>query len=690
MATTVYPTGDLPDSAAVLWGGQFVKISGSSFIFIDSALSTSRGTTAYSESCGTVAGPTSGVEYSPSAAHIWITPPLAEDVTISGTITFNLRALESSMSANAAVNARLLKVDCQDLSITEFCKTARTTELGTSEAAANFTATPTSTSFTAGDRIIFVPFYDDAGTMVTGYTCQFYYGGPTAAGTGDSYVTFTETFSFQTALPGAVKWTEAAYSANGYMSVAYDGSSYMAAVEAADLWYCTDPTGTWTQNAAIGAGILTSIAYANGYWVAVSTNGSVYYRATNPTGTFTAQTTGTVQFQGVAYGNGYWVAVGDTGKMYYRASTPNGSWTLKTVGTVWWTSVAYGNGYWVAVGPSGALYYATDPTGTWTSNTTGSSGLTGVIYGNGYWVAVGSSGAVFYKATDPTGSWTSNTQGTSNFTHVSYADGFWFAGFAAGFVTSNPGSAWTVCSYGGTWGYTPSGTGAMVSNGTTWAVAMGNGSVGKSAKPSPTTTTYLTNTSAGINPGSATEYEIWTSRGDGVANGVRNTAAGWTSPLQWTDTAGGTAIEWYTKPLLAVTLESLVQLKLRALSSSSSNASVHAEIAICGSDGSSPVVWAKGVHRDYIATTETSYDVRLAGPSTAITEGQRIRVRVYIDDHAYGAMAASKTATLYYDGTTPGASGDSYVLWPVALTEFSVPGGGDELMPYAGGGYYPS
>ena len=44
-----------------------------------------------------------------------------------------------------------------------------------------------------------------------------------------------------------------------------------------------------------------------------------------------------------------------------------------------------------------------------------------------------------------------------------------------------------------------------------------------------------------------TEREAWTSRGAGVQTDVRDTATGPTAPLQWTDTAGGTVVDWFTR-----------------------------------------------------------------------------------------------------------------------------------------------
>ena len=46
-------------------------------------------------------------------------------------------------------------------------------------------------------------FADDAGTMASGFTFSARFNGTTAAADGDTYVTFTETFSFESAPSGS-------------------------------------------------------------------------------------------------------------------------------------------------------------------------------------------------------------------------------------------------------------------------------------------------------------------------------------------------------------------------------------------------------------------------------------------------------------------------------------------------------
>lgn len=196
------------------------------------------------------------------------------------------------------------------------------------------------------------------------------------------------------------------------------------------------------------------------------------------------------------------------------------------------------------------------------------------------------------------------------------------------------------------------------------------------------TTIYPTDSAASesINPGSATEKEAWTSRGAGVVSVVTNTAAGPTSKIQLTDSGGGTALEWYTRPLSAFTLSGPVMVNHRARQSSgSATCTMLCEIAIVDNDGTNPVVWglngwgqASGFELN--PTTETAGAHYVVGPDTAITDGKRLRIRFFIDDVAGSAgailMSAASTATFYYAGTSGGASGDTFLTFGQTLTEF--------------------
>lgn len=198
---------------------------------------------------------------------------------------------------------------------------------------------------------------------------------------------------------------------------------------------------------------------------------------------------------------------------------------------------------------------------------------------------------------------------------------------------------------------------------------------------------YLTDAASDVSTASV-DREAWTSRGAGVATDVTNTAAGWTAPIQVTDTAGGTVVDWFTKQLSAFTLTGMAVANLRALHSNTlANASLKLEIARVDTDGTSPTVWGSwciaptSADGGELTVSEVARTANVSGDDLAFTDGQRIRIRLYIDDYCAAAMGASQTVTLFYNGTSAAASGDTYVTLPQTVTEFTAAATG---LPLAG------
>lgn len=132
----------------------------------------------------------------------WFTNPLSA-VTISSTVTINVRGLESNAMANASLTMRIDRMNNAGTSvlstIVAFAGGGDGAEFGTTESARNYTVSPTSATLSDGDRLRFQVFLDDASgvTMGSGFTVSFFYDGPTAGASGDSFVTFTETITEQ-------------------------------------------------------------------------------------------------------------------------------------------------------------------------------------------------------------------------------------------------------------------------------------------------------------------------------------------------------------------------------------------------------------------------------------------------------------------------------------------------------------
>lgn len=155
-----------------------------------------------------------------------------------------------------------------------------------------------------------------------------------------------------------------------------------------------------------------------------------------------------------------------------------------------------------------------------------------------------------------------------------------------------------------------------------------------------------------------------------ISSVVVNTpgVSGWTSPIQWTKTTGGSTLEFYTPWLQATTLSGMIVANIRALQSNSgTNATVRLEVAITDADGIVVNVWGAANANQELQTSETAITVYVAGPDVSIIDGQRLRFRFYLDDFE-GPIQSGRTATLYYNGATPDASGDTYIILSVTLT----------------------
>lgn len=181
-------------------GDQYTRRNGSIGLWHHYPCSAARGSGIATLTAPSVAGTTSGFELVSNGQPIlFISPPIDQDVTIAGTITYNFWGLESSMNANAGIGCRVLKIDHATGVISVIAEPAPTLELGTSSAVNNYTGSPTSTDMVKGDRFALAPFFDDAGgTMASGFTLTFQFSAASAGVSGDSWVRFAETFGFIT------------------------------------------------------------------------------------------------------------------------------------------------------------------------------------------------------------------------------------------------------------------------------------------------------------------------------------------------------------------------------------------------------------------------------------------------------------------------------------------------------------
>lgn len=161
-------------------------------------LSQRRGRTSATVITTTTAGGTN-IQVTATAggqALTWFSEPITEAITISGTVTVNIRGLESANTVNAGrgiliertnnagtVQSTILAVTGVPATITEFTTTD----------AANGTATytPTSTAMAVGERIRITLSIRNVGTMAAG-TATISHDGPASGAAGDTWVRFNE------------------------------------------------------------------------------------------------------------------------------------------------------------------------------------------------------------------------------------------------------------------------------------------------------------------------------------------------------------------------------------------------------------------------------------------------------------------------------------------------------------------
>lgn len=161
-------------------------------------LSQRRGATSATVITTTTAGGTN-IQVTATAggqALVWFSEPITSAITISGTVTVNIRGLESANAVNAGrgiliertnnagvVQSTIVAVTGVPSTITEFT----TTDAANGAA----TYTPTSTAMAVGERIRVTLSIRNVGTMGAG-TATISHDGPASGVAGDTWVRFSE------------------------------------------------------------------------------------------------------------------------------------------------------------------------------------------------------------------------------------------------------------------------------------------------------------------------------------------------------------------------------------------------------------------------------------------------------------------------------------------------------------------
>lgn len=127
----------------------------------------------------------------------WFSEPITAAITISGTVTVNIRGLESANTVNAGRGILIERTDnagtVQSTIVAVTNVPATITEFTTSDAANGAaTFTPTSTAMAAGERIkVTLSIRAAGGTMAAG-TATISHEGAASAAAGDTWVRFNE------------------------------------------------------------------------------------------------------------------------------------------------------------------------------------------------------------------------------------------------------------------------------------------------------------------------------------------------------------------------------------------------------------------------------------------------------------------------------------------------------------------
>lgn len=126
----------------------------------------------------------------------WFSEPITAAITISGTVTVNIRGLESANAVNSGRGILIERTNnagtVQSTIVANATVPATITEFTTADAAnGSATYTPTSTAMAAGERIKVTLKVRNVGTMGAG-TVTISHEGAASAAAGDTWVRFNE------------------------------------------------------------------------------------------------------------------------------------------------------------------------------------------------------------------------------------------------------------------------------------------------------------------------------------------------------------------------------------------------------------------------------------------------------------------------------------------------------------------
>ncbi|MDH5545070.1 MAG: hypothetical protein OEZ43_05720 [Gammaproteobacteria bacterium] len=251
----------------------------------------------------------------------------------------------------------------------------------------------------------------------------------------------------------AVTWTASNTGVTWLMSIAFDGTTYVAVGSAGQILTSTDLT-TWTSRTSGVTTSLNKVIYdaTNSLFVIVGNGGKILTAAPTQLALWATKTSGvTANLVDVVEDGSRLVVTGDgtTGPLILT-STDATTWTSQTSSSSILNNRGYvaSSGTTIVVGSDmGVMESSTDGV-TWTVRANSNSPLYDHEYNAGLYVAVGKAGRI---ATSPDlTTWTNRTSGvSSDLKRVEFLNGLWIAVGSSGVITtSSDGVTWTSQSSG--------------------------------------------------------------------------------------------------------------------------------------------------------------------------------------------------------------------------------------------------
>ena len=193
-------------------------------------------------------------------------------------------------------------------------------------------------------------------------------------------------------------WTSMLIEGSLY-NVYYGNSTWIVTTIGNGIYVPTalDDINTWTYVTLLEASY-AGVQYANNVWAIIGTapGAGIVLTAENPIGPWIPndQSFPNELLRCIVFGDGIWALLSDT--TLYTATDPAGTWTANTSITTVPNDIAYGNGCWIYVDGQHNVYTAADPRDAWAQDTSPSltpsesmSNLTLIKYGGNTFVTTG-------------------------------------------------------------------------------------------------------------------------------------------------------------------------------------------------------------------------------------------------------------------------------------------------------------